>query len=214
MNKIKLIYMDNQNEVRDITTQKVIFSTKLPEDLKEDIGRDVIQTNVINDVVSIWNNGGDVDDYLLNSGDCFQEEREIIVEALAIKYRLEELREELRQERISYGELVELQSLVEHIDPNDAELLQAAGIPEFPSKLKRVKLQSDSKDIHIGCPECDYQEQLGIDDPRKMLNELPIIAWYPDVDGRSEISVHKCSRCKTKFEIEWDYNNPIITGAR
>jgi len=47
-----------------------------------------------------------------------------------IKKRLEYLREELRQERISYGELVELQSLVEYIDSGDVELLEAAGVPE------------------------------------------------------------------------------------
>lgn len=44
--------------------------------------------------------------------------------------RLEELRVELRAERISMSELVELQSLVEHIDPGDVELLEAAGVPE------------------------------------------------------------------------------------
>jgi hypothetical protein len=49
-----------------------------------------------------------------------------------IKKRLEYLREELRQERISYGELAELSSLAEYIDPGDTELLEAAGVPEFP----------------------------------------------------------------------------------
>lgn len=48
-----------------------------------------------------------------------------------IKKRLEYLRQELRQERISYGELIELQSLAEHIDSDDVELLEAAGVPEF-----------------------------------------------------------------------------------
>jgi len=48
-----------------------------------------------------------------------------------IKERLEYLRQELRQERISYGELVELQSLAEHIEEGDVELLEAAGVPEF-----------------------------------------------------------------------------------
>ena len=48
------------------------------------------------------------------------------------KERLEELRKELRGECISYGELIELQSLVEFIDSNDVELLEAAGVPEFP----------------------------------------------------------------------------------
>ena len=44
--------------------------------------------------------------------------------------RLEEIRVELRNECISYGELVELSSLIKHIDPSDIELLQAAGVPE------------------------------------------------------------------------------------
>ena len=49
----------------------------------------------------------------------------------AIEKRLEELRAELRAERISYGELAELESLAKHIDENDVELLEAAGISEF-----------------------------------------------------------------------------------
>lgn len=48
-----------------------------------------------------------------------------------IKKRLEYLRQELRLERISYGELTELQSLAEYIDSGDVELLEAAGVPEF-----------------------------------------------------------------------------------
>jgi hypothetical protein len=48
----------------------------------------------------------------------------------AIENRLEELRKELREERISYGELIELQNLSNYIDENDIELRQAAGIPE------------------------------------------------------------------------------------
>jgi hypothetical protein len=50
-----------------------------------------------------------------------------------IKKRLEELRTELRNECISYGELAELQSLTEYIDKDDVELLQAAGVPEYLS---------------------------------------------------------------------------------
>lgn len=46
--------------------------------------------------------------------------------------RLEYLRGEIRAERISYGEIAELQDLVEHIDPFDVELLEWAGVPEFP----------------------------------------------------------------------------------
>jgi hypothetical protein len=51
-----------------------------------------------------------------------------------VKARLEFLRGELRAERISYGELAELQTLVEHIDPTDTELLEAAGVPEHGSE--------------------------------------------------------------------------------
>ena len=47
--------------------------------------------------------------------------------------RLEYLRRELRAERISYGELAELQDLAPHIEPGDVELLEAAGVPEFPT---------------------------------------------------------------------------------
>lgn len=50
-----------------------------------------------------------------------------------IKKRLEYLRKELRAERISYGELAELQSLAEHIDSGDVELLEAAGVEEVKS---------------------------------------------------------------------------------
>jgi hypothetical protein len=48
------------------------------------------------------------------------------------KTRLEELRATLRAEDISYGELSELQGLVDYIEPGDVELLEWAGVPEFP----------------------------------------------------------------------------------
>lgn len=50
--------------------------------------------------------------------------------------RLEYLRGELRAERISTGELIELQGLAEYIDPGDVELLEAAGVPEFIVKVR------------------------------------------------------------------------------
>lgn len=49
---------------------------------------------------------------------------------LEARDRLEVLRRELRAERISYGELAELQSLARYIAPGDVELLEAAGVPE------------------------------------------------------------------------------------
>jgi hypothetical protein len=51
-----------------------------------------------------------------------------------IQERLEYLRGELRAERISYGELAELQSLVPYIEAGDVELLKAAGVPESPEE--------------------------------------------------------------------------------
>ena len=51
-------------------------------------------------------------------------------EAAQAWIRLEYLRGELKAERISYGELAELQSLVKYIDADDVELRQAAGIDE------------------------------------------------------------------------------------
>lgn len=61
----------------------------------------------------------------------------------AITARLEALRVELRAERMSYGELSygelhELQSLAEHIDPDDVELLEAAGVPECHREVVRT----------------------------------------------------------------------------
>lgn len=48
----------------------------------------------------------------------------------AINHRLEELRKEIRAERISYSEIAELQSLVKYIEPGDVELLEWAGVCE------------------------------------------------------------------------------------
>lgn len=47
------------------------------------------------------------------------------------KKRLEYLRGEIQAERISYGEIAELQSLAPFIEAGDVELLEWAGVPEF-----------------------------------------------------------------------------------
>ena len=47
-----------------------------------------------------------------------------------IKNRLEYLRGEIVAERISYGEISELQSLVKYIPSDDVLLLEWAGVPE------------------------------------------------------------------------------------
>jgi hypothetical protein len=48
----------------------------------------------------------------------------------SIQARLKYLRQEIQAERISYGEIIELQSLAKHIDPSDVLLLEWAGVPE------------------------------------------------------------------------------------
>ena len=48
----------------------------------------------------------------------------------AIAKRLRYLRREIVAERVSYGEIAELQSLAEYIDPGDMLLLEWAGVPE------------------------------------------------------------------------------------
>ena len=54
----------------------------------------------------------------------------LAAEADAIAARLAHLRQEIENERISYAEIAELQSLAEHIDPSDVLLLEWAGVPE------------------------------------------------------------------------------------
>jgi hypothetical protein len=44
--------------------------------------------------------------------------------------RLEEIRKSIEAENISYGEIAELQNLVEYIDKSDVVLLEWAGVPE------------------------------------------------------------------------------------
>ena len=48
-----------------------------------------------------------------------------------IQKRLEYLRGEIEAERISYGEIAELQSLAKHIPGDDTLLREWAGIPEY-----------------------------------------------------------------------------------
>ena len=47
-----------------------------------------------------------------------------------IKQRLEYLRKEIQKECISYGEILELESLSKYIDKNDTLLLEWANIKE------------------------------------------------------------------------------------
>ena len=97
-------------------------------------------------------------------------------EERAAKKRLEELRIELRREMISYGELAELESLKHHIDKDDVELREAAGIPEF-KRGGSVKERAAKKRL----------EELRIELRREMISygelaELESLKHYIDKD--------------------------------
>lgn len=53
------------------------------------------------------------------------------VEYFTARRRIEQIKESLKNENISYGELAELQSLTKYIDSDEVDLLEAAGVPEF-----------------------------------------------------------------------------------
>jgi hypothetical protein len=61
------------------------------------------------------------------------------VDMKAIKGRLEYLRKEIEAERISTGEILELQSLAAYIEPGDVLLLEWAGVPEFAEDAEPCK---------------------------------------------------------------------------
>lgn len=74
------------------------------------------------------------------------------------KERLEEIREELVNESISYGELVELEELVEYIEEGDVQLLEAAGVPEFneviPMSEEQIEMVKEEYGvIETGSPD-------------------------------------------------------------
>ncbi len=62
--------------------------------------------------------------------------------------RLEYLRSQIRAERISYGEIVELQSLTDEIDLSDVELLEWADIIFVMEKRQRNIIHKKYKDIY------------------------------------------------------------------
>lgn len=82
--------------------------------------------------------------------------------------RLEYLRTELRAERISYVEIAELQALAPHIDPDDVELLEAAGVAEDASITDRLKITRPEIAIVVKWKEnCDYEWDGDGEDPIK-----------------------------------------------
>lgn len=86
-----------------------------------------------------------------------------------IQARLEYLRGQIEAECISYGEVAELQGLAEHIEPGDTQLLEWAGVPEFPEEDEERKMM--------------YRTEVTFE----VLSEEPI---HPHMDV--EAIVHEC----------------------
>lgn len=111
-----------------------------------------------------------------------------------IKERLEELRAELRAERISYGELAELQGLAEHIEPGDVELLEAAGVPEEDEYLYVQETYVNATERHM----------IGESDPYESFAKTP-----------GEIYRHALNeygRCTGKVYVDSEDGPPIHVG--
>jgi hypothetical protein len=75
--------------------------------------------------------------------------------------------------------------------------------------MKKAVIESDCRDIHLECPNCEMWEQLSVDEPRKRLNVLPILEWLITDNEDNEVSINECVGCHKKFEVEWDYDNPM-----
>ena len=74
-----------------------------------------------------------------------------------ITERLDYLRGEIEAERISYGEIVELQSLAEHISDDDVVLRQWVDLPEDDQPEYCTCGEQLDQDCHgnARCPQCD-----------------------------------------------------------
>ena len=116
------------------------------------------------------------------------------------KERLEEIRTELDNESISYGELVELEELVEYIEEGDVQLLQAAGVPEFddviPMSEEQIEMVKEEHGIvekgnpddgFIGStdesPESLFDMMEEYDEP---VDEIP---WFTDENANQKVDL-------------------------
>jgi hypothetical protein len=70
---------------------------------------------------------------------------------IKIKKQLESIRKSIQNENVSYAELAELQSLSKYIDPNDIELREWAGIPEFEDGEEFAKGGTTKRIKRKGC---------------------------------------------------------------
>lgn len=96
-----------------------------------------------------------------------------------IKTRLEYLRKQIENERISYKEIAELESLKEYIDKNDVLLLQWAGVEEQGNDNRCSvcdKLFNNGdidllKDNTIICHACKHKNNLELTDDFELVEK-------------------------------------------
>jgi len=89
-----------------------------------------------------------------------------------IKKRLEEIRVELRAERISYGELFELQSLAEYIEDGDVELLEPAGVKEkITVMINWTKVTDNEEVIRL------IKEREKIEEQIRAIDEMALVRY-------------------------------------
>ena len=89
---MSLIFSERLKAVGNSATHKILFSTELDTELKELLKRPTMNRSVIDNVVKMWNESmgtidnntliSKIDGYLLDEGDCSQEEREVIIDSL------------------------------------------------------------------------------------------------------------------------------------
>lgn len=120
------------------------------------------------------------------------------------KQRLEELRKALRDENISTGELIELQSLKDHIEPNDVELLEAAGVPEF---------EEDNKVLHGNKVIAEF-EGYELEETLKgeMVYDITIDKFNPN--KINDIATEFYYPSELKYHLSCDWLMPIVEKIR
>lgn len=104
-----------------------------------------------------------------------------------IRERLEHLRAQLRAECISYGELAELQGLSDHIDPDDMELREAAGVAEHPAECVDITYM-----VTLTIPEPEPDDIYGKIPAEHEIRDL-IYMHLAAVDSKDAILVERVS---------------------
>ena len=89
----------------------------------------IIQYSFINNIYFIIDNGK-VIERAKTKAEAIKKIKYNIMTNKQAKKRLEEIRAEIKAEKISYGEIAELQELKKYIKPGDVELLEWAGVEE------------------------------------------------------------------------------------